>query len=164
MRAKSRKTPDPAEYRLKMAGLCARSEQCSFDIKTKLYKVGLSSQAIESIIDFLKEEAFLSDRRYAKSYANDKVRFAAWGRLKIRHTLVGKRIPSNYISDALSLIDEDDYEDALDRAARAKASSLDLSERDGAVKLYRHLLSRGFESDISSRKVKELIKENREKS
>lgn len=139
---------------LKMAGLCARSEQCEFDIAKKLYAKQLSHADIEWVLTELRDRKFLDNARYAAAYALDKVRFAVWGRLKIRAGLAAKRITGTMADEALEQIDEDDYEAAIERAAKAKAASLDLSKREDRIKLYRHLLSRGFESSLAVTQVK----------
>ena len=61
------------EALVRMAGLCARSEQCASDIARKLRTKGLSSADIASVIDELKERSFLDEARYARSFARDKV-------------------------------------------------------------------------------------------
>ena len=155
-----KKLPDPEKQRLRMAGLCSRSEQCTSDIRMKLRKAGLNSAQTDDIIRYLEDLKFLSDRRYAKAFATDKVRFSSWGRHKIRTHLAAKRIPSEFISEAMEKIDAKEYAEALDKAARAKAGNLDLKEREDKMKLYRHLISRGFESGLISRKITELINES----
>lgn len=152
MRAK--KTVTKEEMLLKMADLCARSEQCAFDIATKLRLKGLSASDISDVISSLTERKFIDDYRFARSFARDKVRFSAWGRRKIRLALAAKRIPSSVISDALLEIDDADYRDALSRCARSKAASLDLSNYEDRLRLYRYLASRGFESELASAEVK----------
>ena len=152
--------PDPEKLRLRMAGLCSRSEQCTYDIRLKLRKARLSAAKIDEIIEFLIGNKFLSDQRYARAFASYKVRFSAWGRIKIRAYLSQKRIPSRFISEALDDIDEKDYADALHRAALAKAASLNLNDPEERSKLYRHLLSRGFESSLISRQIESLRNES----
>lgn len=147
-----------------MAGLCSRSEQCTSDIRLKLRKAGLNSSKTEEIIEFLTENKFLSDERYARSLASYKMRFSAWGKLKIRAYLAQKRISSEYIHDALDGIDEEEYEEALDRAARSKAKELDLLNHDERQKLFRSLLARGFESPLVSTKIRQLISEREDES
>lgn len=142
--------------KLRMADLCARSEQCSFDITKKLKAKGLVYSDIMEVITFLTERDFINHKRYARSFARDKVRFSAWGRRKINVALRAKKIEEEFIYNALREIEEDDYKEALLRAASSKARQLDLSEYDGRLKLYRHLLSRGFESELSSAMVKKL--------
>lgn len=134
-----------------MAALCARSEQCTYDIEAKLYKAGLDSEGRANIITELKAGKFIDDSRYARAVARDKVRFSAWGRRKIAAYLAAKRIERTIISEALSCIGQDDYKDALVRSAKAKAGNLDLTSRQDREKLIRHLGSRGFEANLCVR-------------
>lgn len=146
---RSGKKPADAEALLKrMAGLCAKSEQCTFDIATKLFKAGLPKDKREEIIEYLTANRYIDDARFARSFAGYKVRFSAWGKRKIRMALAAKRIPRAYIEEALENIDPEDYLDALTRAADAGKRDLDMSSREDVAKLYRHLLSRGFEGDM----------------
>lgn len=89
-----KKTANPDTLRLKMADLCARSEQCEYEIREKLRKQMLPSSEIEKILSFLIKERFIDNSRYAHSFTNDKVRFSGWGRNKIRQALALRRIPS----------------------------------------------------------------------
>ncbi len=150
------KRPDKEKLRLRMASLCARSEQCSGDIRRKLLNAGLSAADTEEIIQELKERKFIDDRRFAAAYARDKVVFSAWGRRKIRLNLMARRIGSDLIDYALDSVDAKDYAVAILRAARAKARSLDIEDFNDRQKLMRHLLSRGFETDIASKAVRKL--------
>lgn len=143
---------------LKMASICARSEQCRFDIEKKLRNYGLSVENIGSVIEELEERRFLDERRYAAAFARDKVKFSAWGRFKIRAALAAKRVKPEIVTEALALIESEEYENAVKRAARAKAASLNLSSHDDRVKLYRHLLSRGFESDVALNGIKTMFR------
>lgn len=132
--------------RLRMADLCSRSEQCEYDIRQKVIKAGILNQDADEILNFLKREKFIDDARFATAYARDKVRFSGWGRHKIRLMLTAKRISADIISQALDSIDMKDYAASLKRVGIAKLKSLDLNKREDAAKLYKHLLSRGFES------------------
>lgn len=146
-----KKTPDPDALLKRMAGLCAKSEQCTFDISSKLYKAGLPKEKREEIIEYLIANRYLDDSRFARSFASYKVRFSAWGKRKIRMALAAKRIPSQLISEALDNIDDTDYFNAISRVAQAKKKDLDLSDRREVAKFYRQLLARGFEPDMISR-------------
>lgn len=139
-----------------MAGLCARSEQSSREIREKLIRRGLDRATIERVLEYLVENKFVDDRRYAFAFSHDKVAFQSWGRNKIRVGLMQKGIASDFISEALEALDEDEYSAACLRVARAKARQLDLSERDDVARLYRHLASRGFESSVISQTISEL--------
>lgn len=151
-------TPEAA--RIRLADLCARSEQCEADVRQKLYRLGLSSGEVQSIVTSLIEERFIDNARFARSFARDKCRFSSWGRNKIRLALAAKRISAADIAQGLASIEEHDYMDALRRTAAAKARGLDLNgaeARENRLKLFRHILSRGFESDLASKAIRELL-------
>lgn len=152
-------TPDAA--RLRMADLCARSEQCEADIRQKLYRLGLSSAEVQATVSSLIEDRFIDNARFARSFARDKCRFSAWGRNKIRLALAAKRISAQDIAQGLEAIDRKDYLDALKRTAMAKARTLDLKGEnayENKLKLFRHILSRGFESELASKIIAQISK------
>lgn len=143
----------------RMASLCARSEQCEADIRQKLFRMGIPPAQAAEIIDSLIGQRFIDNERFARAFANDKCRFSGWGRHKIRMALSAKRIGAADIALALDSIDPGDYTDALSRVASAKARGMDLNGpegRDSRIRLYRHILSRGFESDFAMKAVREM--------
>lgn len=146
-----KKPADPEALLKRMAGLCAKSEQCTFDIATKLYKAGLPKEKRDEIISYLTANRYLDDARYARAFSSYKVRFSAWGKYKIRMALASKRIPSDVIAEALEAVSAEDYAAALERLVEVKKRDVDLSDREQRAKLYRQLLSRGFESDMIKR-------------
>lgn len=150
--------------KIRMADLCARSEQCEADIRQKLYRLGLSSGQVQKIVTELIEEKFIDNARFARSFAHDKCRFSCWGRHKIRLALAAKRISPHDIAQGLDALEPAEYADAINRTASAKARSLDLNgpdAREERMKLFRHLISRGFESELASKAVKEAINPKR---
>ncbi|MCM1153610.1 MAG: RecX family transcriptional regulator [Muribaculum sp.] len=151
-----RKPPSKEAMRLKMASLCSRGEQCEADVFGKLVKSGLSMADIEAILTFLKKERFIDNERFARAFSSDKLRFGGWGRNKIRMALAAKKVESSSISKALEALPEDVYVAKLEEVARAKARGLDLSLRQDVMKLYRHLLQRGFESSLAVAVIKKL--------
>lgn len=138
------------EARLRLAGLCARGEQCEYDLRRKLATWNLPPDAAQRVIEFLVDGRFLDNTRFASAFARDKVKFSHWGRLKIRAALTAKRIPSDIITAALDSIDEEDYRRAVTETAKARLRTLRADDPDLRVKLYRHILSRGFESKYAS--------------
>lgn len=151
-------TPEVAKIR--MADLCARSEQCEYDIRQKLLKMGIFSDAAAEIIDYLIDNKFIDNSRFARSYARDKCRFSSWGPYKIRLGLAAKRISASDISQGIESLEDSNIADAVRRVAKTKARSLNLHGDDGReerMKLYRHILSRGFDSRLASTAVKEMI-------
>ena len=145
---KRKRQPTADEMLVKMAGLCAGAEQCSADIRSKILRQGFSVEKAEEMIGYLQRNRYLDDSRYARAYASDKVRFAGWGRMKIRMGLKAKGMPDSVIAQALGYISEEDYAEALNKVLAARARSLDLADVKDRQKLYRHLASRGFESNL----------------
>lgn len=154
-----KKTVAPEAAKLRMADLCARSEQCEADILDKLIKMGLGRDEARAIVGELVKGGFIDNRRYAAALARDRVRFSGWGRRKIAVKLMSKRIESSIIREALADIDEGEYTDAAMRAARAKARSLDLEDYEDRMKLLRHLAGRGFEAGVASGVINRLKRE-----
>lgn len=143
--------PDAEKLLNRLAGLCSRSEQCSADIIRKLDAAGVGTADAQSILARLKSLGFVDDRRYARSFAADKVRFSAWGRIKIRAHLMQHRIPADMIAEALGSISPEEYKEAFLRALKARGRTLDLHSAENRDKLMRHLLSRGFEPQLCLR-------------
>ncbi len=150
--------------KLKMADLCARAEHCESEIREKLRKNGISLQETDDIVDFLIKNRFIDNARFASSFTNDKVRFSGWGRNKVRQALALKRIPAAFIREALENIDEDLYLETLHKVALSKSRHLSLNDYDDRIKLYRYLLTRGFESSLISTEISTLRKAENDES
>lgn len=143
-----KRAPTAEEMLVKMAGLCAGAEQCSSDIRNKILKKGFSAEQAAQMVAYLQQNKYLDDARFSRAFAVDKVRFSGWGRMKIRMGLRAKGMPDSIITQALEYIPEKDYGDALEKALLSKSRSLDLEDVNDRRKLYRHLASRGFESQL----------------
>ena len=108
-----------------------------------------SPDEIEGILSRLEQENYLNEQRFANAFANDKMRFQGWGRLKIRAALLQKHVSNNHINEALLQIDETTYRKQLTRLANKKAHELraEKNERTRRQKVLRFLASRGFTMD-----------------
>ncbi|MDE5997513.1 MAG: RecX family transcriptional regulator [Muribaculaceae bacterium] len=141
-----KRKPTAEEMLVRMAGLCAGAEQCAVDIRQKILRQGFSVEEAEKMLAYLRTNKYIDDSRYARAYAVDKVRFSGWGKLKVMMGLRAKGMSDSMISQALDYIPEKDYIEVLNKVLLAKARCLDLGEVKERQKLYRHLASRGFES------------------
>jgi len=81
--------------------LCSTKEYAPFEIEQKLSGWGLEEDAISEVINTLKEEKFLDEFRMARYFANDKLKFNKWGKIKIRIMLQQKKVLPEAISEAL---------------------------------------------------------------
>ncbi len=157
-----KRRPTSEEMLLRMAGLCASAEQCAADIRGKIIKQGFSTEEAERMIEYLQRNKYLDDSRYARAYAVDKVRFSGWGRMKVRMGLRAKGMGDTVIAQALDYIPESDYKMALEKVMGAKARSLDLKDVKDRQKLYRHMASRGFESQLIIACMRQLVAKTKE--
>lgn len=141
------------EAKIKATTYCYKSEKCISEVREKLYAWGITeNQKSDLIINFLIEENFINEQRYATAYVRDKFRFNKWGRKKITMMLYSKQIDNDIINNALCEIDEDEYISTLQELLDAKAKKITASsEYEKQSKLYKFALSRGFESAIISR-------------
>lgn len=126
--------------------LCSGSEHCVSDMMEKLSRWGLSRQDSERVIDFLLDEKYIDELRYARAYTNDKIRFSHWGRVKIRAMLRMQRISDSDINEALDNIDEQQYLEILEGVIETKRRSIgDDGSYASRAKIIRFALQRGFE-------------------
>ena len=142
------------------ATLCSKSEKCIADIRQKLYDWQLDADCHEEVIEALVEHKYIDEERYARYFARDKYRFNTWGKIKIRHHLSYKKIPSSLIDQALAEIDEEDYMAGLRHALEVKKRSLRSSnDYDGRQKLMRFAAGRGFSMDEIQHALENLTEE-----
>lgn len=145
---------------LRASSLCSQGEKAPQDIYEKAKNWGLQEPEAARLVARLIEENFLNEERYAKAFANDKFRFAHWGRVKVAYALRAKGISDSIIALALEekVEDKDYQETCLDLLkGKMRDMSLPLSQQDRA-KLYRFAAQRGFESAIISRCLSKLVK------
>jgi len=146
--AKKAVTAEQALIRLET--LCARSEQCQWDLTRKMHTWGIDSSTQDKIMQSLIDRRFVDDGRFARAFCRDKFRFSRWGRIKIKAALMQRFISANDIEDALSLIEDADYEAALVALLRFKIKTLDDPQSyEGKTKLFRFAVSRGFEPSVA---------------
>jgi len=145
------------ELLYKAATYCSGSEHCISEVQTKLTAWGAESDEIQPIIDYLLQEKYIDEDRYCRAYVNDKLRFAKWGRIKIRYMLQVKHLNQFAIQDALCAIDDEQYQTILADLLRAKMKSLrSVDPQQRNLKLIRFAASRGFEPNIISQVIKQI--------
>lgn len=154
---KQPKAPMPAGKALeKLENLCARSEQCEYEIRQKLARWLVPPAEADRIVGSLRSRRFVDDQRYAAAFVRDKYRFSRWGRIKISMALRLKRISRDTIEQALEEIDDDEYIAILRHLLRAKAATLaEPDTYEGRTKLFRFGASRGFEPALVASVLRE---------
>jgi regulatory protein len=137
----------------KLRHYCAYAERCHSDVVSKLYDLGVWKKEHDEIVATLIEENYLNEERFAKSFAGGHFRSKQWGKNKIVQALKQKGISAYCIKTGLKEIDEDDYEQTLQKLFTQKWESLKGTPNRFAKmkKTTDYLLQKGFESHLINR-------------
>lgn len=135
----------PAEALNKAAAYCTLCERCISEVSKKLTTWGVPPAEQQRIIDRLQDEGFINEERYCRAFVNDKLRFNRWGRIKITAALYEKRLPREYITQAIEEIDEEEYMQTLHDLVATKQRELKNEDFATKQKIIRFAASRGFE-------------------
>jgi regulatory protein len=97
----------------------------------------------------LIEERYVDDRRYARAFVKDKIRYNKWGHRKVQQGLWMKRIDKEIQDEVLNEIDEKEYLNVLKPLLKQKRKSIKAnSDYELNQKLVRFAYGRGFTFDI----------------
>lgn len=152
---------DKKEALRKAAALCSGKEKCVKDIKDKLKQWHVDESEYDFIIDYLCDNNYIDEKRYAQAFVNDKFRFNKWGNQKIRYALREKQINERLIDDALNQINEAEYLDEMLKIIEKKSLAIkDTDSNKVKTKLFRFAISRGIESDYANKIVTQIINDN----
>jgi len=150
-----------AEARIK--NWCAYQERSQHETRLKLHSFGLTTEEADLIISSLISENFLNEERFSLAFAGGKFRIKHWGRNKIKVELKQHRISDYLVNKALRSIDGDEYEKIMNTIIEKKLRSLNTADR--RKKYYAVLsyaVSRGFESDLVSAQLNNILKTEHE--
>jgi len=128
---------------------CSRREYCTEDLRPKIRKALADEWTLaaeEELLGKLREGKYLSDLRYATSFAREKASLNGWGAVKIRYMLSAKKIASNDIDKALLEIDSEKADDRLEKLLTVKYNTIK-EDPDAKLKLIRFALGRGYSYD-----------------
>ena len=142
-----------------MQALCAGSERCELDVRIKLTRMGLEIADIDAVVDSLRRDRFIDDKRYACAYASDKFRFNGWGPVKLRQMLQAKRLPADIIDMAVGEIADESFRMTLTHLLNIKSETLkpDLDFQQRRLKLTKYGVGRGFDIDMVHEVVGEIL-------
>lgn len=139
----------------KMAKYCAYQERCLSDVKAKLRDFDLPADVKQEILNYLIDNKFVDDSRFAKAFVRGKINQNGWGVNKIRFNLLKKGVDSEIINEALSLVDDDDYRTRLLNILKNKKVKAQ-NEFETKQKLAAYAIQKGFEPALVWEMVKEL--------
>ncbi len=149
---KDRPIPTESEAFAKLSALCARAEHSSGEMIDKMRRWGMDDESQARVMQRLAQGKYVDDERFARLFADDKIRFDHWGRTKIALTLRRKGIDSGTADRVLDDIDDERYLDILRPLIQAKRRTVKArSDYERTGKLIRYALSRGFSMDLIRR-------------
>lgn len=141
----------------KMAKYCAYQERCVKDVRDKLKTFDLPQKEKDKIIDYLVDNRFVNDERFARSFVRGKINQSGWGINKIRFHLIQKGIAKDIIDEALGRTDEEVYRQRLIDILKTKSKTIKAeTEFEKKRKLAAYAMQKGFEASLVWEVIKEL--------
>jgi regulatory protein len=145
---KKHKVLTPGQAFVKISAFCAYQERTHKEVFQKLYEYGLKKSEAEEIIARLITDNFLNEERFARSFAGGKFRIKKWGKVKIKRELELKGVSVYCIRKGMEEIPEDAYWEVLLSELSKKTASIKDPMPLKKIKVFRYMLSRGFENDL----------------
>lgn len=140
----------------KMAKYCAYQERCVKDVTEKLKTFELTQREKDEILDYLIDNRFVNNTRFAQAFVKGKINQSGWGLNKIRFHLMQKGIDKEIIDEALQTYDEEAYRQRLIDVLKIKAKTVNAeNDFERNRKLAAYAMQKGFEANL----VWEVIKE-----
>jgi regulatory protein len=130
----------------KIRHYCGYSERCHYEVREKLFSMGLSKKDVEILLSRLIEEDYLNEERFAILFAGGHFRQKKWGKAKIIYALRQKKVSEQNIKRGIKEIAEEDYLTSLYKLAAVKWKSLKgehYLSREAKTNAY--LLQKGYE-------------------
>jgi len=145
----------------KIEYFCAYQERCHEEVVSKLRTMKMESDEIDTIMVHLISSNFISEERFACSFARGKHRIKHWGKIRIINELKYKNISQTLINTALKEITPEEYLETFHTLAERHWEFIrETNTLKKRKKFCDYMLRRGFESNLVYDKVKELESSN----
>jgi len=158
-----KKTLTPELAYPKIKHYCGYSERCHYEVREKLFGMGLMKKDVEVLLSRLIEENRLNEERFAILFAGGHFRQKKWGKAKIIYALRQKKVSEQNIKRGLKEIAEEDYLASLQKLAETKWKSLQGEQyisREAKTSAY--LLQKGYERPAIQRVIMSIKPGNKE--
>ena len=142
----------------KIEHYCAYQERCHLEVTNKLNKLGVFGDELDEYVCYLIDENFLSETRFSEAYVRGKFNNNNWGKVKISRELKLRNISDWNISNALSQINSEDYNNKLRKLCLKLVKLNDKSEFELKNKVVKNLSYKGWEVDLVIKTLNQLIK------
>jgi len=143
----------------KAASYCAYQERTQDEVRQRLKKWNVWGEESDEIIAELISQNYLSEERFAKTYAGGKFRMKNWGRMKIKQELHRRGLSEYSIEKGMKEIGDKAYLEGLKEILTKKKILLERTETDKyklKQKLVRFALGKGYESELVWKTIEEM--------
>ena len=127
----------------KLRSFCAYRDRAESEVIQKANDLNVTPTELKAILELLKQEKFLDDRRFAEVFARSKFRQNKWGKFKIKAALIEKRISPASIELALTELDHEAYELLANELVEAL-----LSKGKSAEQIFQSMKNKGYEGEL----------------
>lgn len=145
----------------KAAAYCAYQERTQDEVRKRLKKWGVEeNDEADELIAELVTLNYLSEERFATTYAGSKFRQKKWGKRRIKQELSRRGLTEYNINQGMNQIGDAAYEDTLRDLLKKKLASLERTESDSRKrkqKLVSYALSKGYENELIWKVLGELV-------
>ncbi|WP_439559580.1 regulatory protein RecX [Dyadobacter sp.] len=144
----------------KAASYCAYQERTQDEVKQRLRKWNVWGDEADEIIAELISQNYLSEERFAKTFAGGKFRVKNWGRIKIKQELQRRGISKYSLDQGMAEIKDENYVATLKQLLEKKRTLLERTESNPLVlkqKLARYALAKGYEGDLVWKEIEALL-------
>jgi regulatory protein len=139
-----------SEAKTKIEFWCAFQERAPYDVRQKLFELGLHAEDVDALLASLISNNYLNEQRFAEAFCSGKFHIKKWGRIKIVQHLKQKFISDYSIKKGLLEIDEETYMKTIQTLIEKKKAEL-RSEKNSWIKkakIVRFLQSKGYELEL----------------
>lgn len=133
--------------------------RCEAEVRKKMKEKGFGQADTDETVEYLKENNFLNDEKFARLYIESKLDIKKWGLNRIGYQLHALGVSGDTIDKCLN-----EYRDSTDEYATAlalaekKLSSLTKDDREARYRKLSGFLGRkGYSYDVISRVIHELL-------
>ncbi len=143
--------------------LCSRGEKCEYDASEYMLSHGATQEQADIAVEYLVQNNFIDNARYADAFASDKFRFSRWGAHKIATALKRKRIPGDLIAAALDkAIDPESEKQTVEYEMAKKLRGIkDDTSQQAWQKLTRFGAARGYRPELCNEIINRLLTQGR---
>lgn len=162
----SSKPLDPEKMRLKTLNravkLLTYKPRSKAELRERLLEKDWANPAIvDEAIEKLESYGYVNDRQFAEGLAAAKLRQKPVGKIRLRQSLIRKKLDKETLEQALDKAYEDKGEaELIDQAIEKRLRQRGRPKsREDAKKLFDHLMRQGFAYDLVREKMREIGRE-----